>query len=344
MKGKWFWIVLSILAVALVVLAIGIPLWHLLVLQPSPDPEHTPTTTTTVPAEDVVIPGHLTFTGKVLEVDSGMALMECYDKEKFDTVWVNYAGTPSVMPQVGEEYLVTYEDLVMPSLPPRITAVEMTILIAESQDDEYISGDFICKNVDDGVEIVKCINTSVRSVEVPAEIGNRPVVSLGSNAFYQHKNLKSVVLPEGLKRLVGSCFYRCYSLQKVMIPSTVSEITSNPFWRASALVQIEVAEGNVAFKAEDGVLYDAAGAELISFPEGKEQESFYLPGCVKLIREDAFGYHPKVKNLYLTEVVRLESVSLTANEKDLCLHIIRGSYADKLLQESDKVYHPYKYR
>lgn len=102
--------------------------------QRNPSPETTTTTTTTAtattPTEEAVNP--FRFTGKVLEVNDGMALMECYDKDKFDTVLVNYSNTPSVTPQIGEVYNVVYEDLVMPSLPPRIFAVEMTLLYSES--------------------------------------------------------------------------------------------------------------------------------------------------------------------------------------------------------------------
>ncbi len=128
MKQKWLWIAAAILVVAVIVLVL-----RLTVFAPETDPDPTPTpsdttpttTTTTATGWFAVTPANLYFTGKVLEVDNGMALMECYDKDKFDTVLVNYAGTPSVTPKVGEEYIVTYEDMVMPSLPPRIFAVEM---------------------------------------------------------------------------------------------------------------------------------------------------------------------------------------------------------------------------
>ena len=142
MKRKWLIIAATVLGIMLVLtlllVTVGIPLWHLLVLQPSPDPEHNPTTTTTTTTAVTTATTEegevntLRFTGKVLEVNDGMALMECYDKSKFDTVLVNYANTPWITPQVGEQYAIVYEDLVMPSLPPRIFAVEMTLLYAES--------------------------------------------------------------------------------------------------------------------------------------------------------------------------------------------------------------------
>lgn len=88
--------------------------------------ETAPTTTT----EAVETPEGLSFKGKVLEIDGDQVLMECHDKTKFDTVWVNVALTDAT-PQIGQEYTVFYEDMVMPSLPPRITAVRMTLLFSD---------------------------------------------------------------------------------------------------------------------------------------------------------------------------------------------------------------------
>lgn len=149
MKGKWFLIPGAIAVAALVILIL-----RMTAFLPETDPaqEDKPsttttasttataptTTTTTAPAEDVVTPGHLSFTGKVLEVDGEMALMENYDKDKFDTVWVTVSQT-GVAPKVGEEYTVTYEDMMMPSLPPRITAVQMELVSSTPAQPTFIS-------------------------------------------------------------------------------------------------------------------------------------------------------------------------------------------------------------
>ncbi len=103
--------------------------------QPAQTPETTTeatttVTTTTTTTEVEEMPAELSFKGKVLEVDGDQVLMECHDKTKFDMVWVYFAQTDAT-PQVGQEYTVFYEDMVMPSLPPRITAVSMTLLFSE---------------------------------------------------------------------------------------------------------------------------------------------------------------------------------------------------------------------
>lgn len=68
----------------------------------------------------------LSFTGKVKQVEGNAILMECTDVPQFSSgVWVEL-GDAEPDPMVGETYEVTYQDLVMPSLPPRIFAVTIT--------------------------------------------------------------------------------------------------------------------------------------------------------------------------------------------------------------------------
>ncbi len=80
-----------------------------------------------VTKEDAIYSGtNLSFTGKVKQVEGRSMLMQCYDVGKFfQDVWVEL-GDIELDPMVGEEYVVTYEDVMMPSLPPRITAITVT--------------------------------------------------------------------------------------------------------------------------------------------------------------------------------------------------------------------------
>jgi len=97
---------------------------------PSTNTTTTTTTTTTTLPQGARL-DTLTFTGRVLEVeaDGSAVLMECYGNSPLgDRVWVQLGGIADLTPQVGEEYKVTYEDMVMLSLPPRINAVTMILV------------------------------------------------------------------------------------------------------------------------------------------------------------------------------------------------------------------------
>ncbi len=68
----------------------------------------------------------LSFTGTVTQVEGHAMLMSCDSVPQFSSgVWVELGDT-RLAPQVGDTYTVTYEDIVMPSLPPRITAITIT--------------------------------------------------------------------------------------------------------------------------------------------------------------------------------------------------------------------------
>ena len=69
-----------------------------------------------------------TFTGKVTQVTGkgGTMLMECYDTSKFTEVSVSLRNFPELLPQVGEEYVVTHDGMVMETYPPQIVAVAIT--------------------------------------------------------------------------------------------------------------------------------------------------------------------------------------------------------------------------
>ena len=126
MKHKWLIdVIIAVAAVA--VLAVWLLCFPPVEDTPATAPEPSAPTTTT-PSEsteedDVYIPNTLSFTGKVLKTDGDSVLMKCLDSDRFDTVWVHVPA--AVTPRVGEEYVVYHEDLVMPSLPPRINAVRM---------------------------------------------------------------------------------------------------------------------------------------------------------------------------------------------------------------------------
>ena len=66
-----------------------------------------------------------TFTGRVTQVEKGMMLMDCYDTDKFTSVWVLLPNHGDLHPAVGQEYTVTHDGWVMETYPPQVTAVSV---------------------------------------------------------------------------------------------------------------------------------------------------------------------------------------------------------------------------
>ena len=108
------------------------------------------------------------------------------------------------------------------------------------------------------------------------------------------KKITTFTLNNDLKEIKND--YKDFKyLTKVIVPKDVIQI-SPQIWSAFAgcLEEVEVEEGNTAFKAVDGVLYSADGETLLCCPkEGK----FTVPADVTAIRSYAFctvpGFNPR---------------------------------------------------
>ena len=91
------------------------------------------TATTTLPQSGGL--DTLRFVGRIVESDGSAVLMECEDDCTLgDTVWVQLGHLPDFVPQIGQVYTVTYEDMVMLSMPPRVNALAMTPVSASATD------------------------------------------------------------------------------------------------------------------------------------------------------------------------------------------------------------------
>ncbi len=141
-------------------------------------------------------------------------------------------------------------------------------------------------------------------VVIPEELQGKPVTTLEENAFYQHKNMEFVTLPQSLTTIDGSPFYRCYSLKELHIPRNVKEIDGNPVFRCGSLEKITVDINNAHFTAVDGVLFNKEKTVLIAYPEGKADETYTIPSSIEKLEEDAFGYDPQFKHLTILSNVK----------------------------------------
>ncbi len=182
--------------------------------------------------------------------------------------------------------------------------------------------------INNGIKITEYFGNE-ESVVIPDKIDGKPVTVIGDNAFYQHTQITSVVLPESLTVIEGAAFYRCYSLTDVIIPKNVSNIGANPFFRCSSLKKILVDPNNQYFMAKDGVLFNKNQTTIIAYPENKESENYTIPTSVKKIEKDAFGYHCKhLKYLVIaSNVTEFPNYNMFVYPDDITLIVEEGSAA-----------------
>ena len=130
-----------------------------------------------------------------------------------------------------------------------------------------------------------------------------------------------VVLPNGVEEIEKNAFSDC-EISKLVISDTVSKISPDAF-RLAKIGEIEVDKANLAYKSEEGCLYNYEMSQLLryagdhtsytvkpsisvigkrAFENAQSLESVYLPSSVTTIQDGAF-YNSGIKTLSGAESV-----------------------------------------
>ena len=108
---------------------------------------------------------------------------------------------------------------------------------------------------------------------------------VGQGLFAQCNQLRHIILPSDVIKIEKDAFAYCTSLQEIEIPASVSQII--PSAGCTALESIQVSKANTHYSSLDGVLFNAAGTEILWFPMGK-QGDYTLPSTLSGISDYAF--------------------------------------------------------
>lgn len=149
-------------------------------------------------------------------------------------------------------------------------------------------------------------NCNAEHVVVPSELDGYKVSSIGSLAFFRCQ-MKSVVVPEGVRSLGTRSFYGCDALEHVKLPFTLDIIDKNAFEKCASLERLDIGEcpyvtgssfncpnlasvsvsqSNHEYKQEDGCLLSRNLRELVFFSRTGSSAAF--PKSVEEIGEGAF--------------------------------------------------------
>ena len=112
------------------------------------------------------------------------------------------------------------------------------------------------------------------------------VTSIDDFAFAGCRDLASVTLSEGLLSIGQNAFWDCGSLTSITIPASVTEIGDGAFGYCDSLTEFVVAEGNIAFVVDDGVLFSIDKTRIVACPSTKE--NYIIPAGVTSIGDMAF--------------------------------------------------------
>lgn len=121
-------------------------------------------------------------------------------------------------------------------------------------------------------------------------------------AFYNCDSLTSFVFPRSLEHIGSFAFARCAGLPAtIKLPDQITDIAGTAFARNPQVQAYKISPDNPHYRTEDGVLFDADGATLVSFPSGRK--SYKVPERVITIGEWAFS-SSSIEEIHFTEGLR----------------------------------------
>lgn len=170
---------------------------------------------------------------------------------------------------------------------------------------ELFSGCEHLKNVTIGEGITAVGGAAFFKTAVEKIILPSTVIVVRIDAFRECKQLREVVLNDGLKTIAESAFKRTESLSEISIPDSVKHIGSGCF-ACSGIKSVKLPENN-AFTA---ILWE-------TFFGCKNLETVKLPDSVNVIDDYAFSECTSLKNINLEKIGRIgpSAFAKTALEK-----------------------------
>ena len=151
-------------------------------------------------------------------------------------------------------------------------------------------------------------HSQLESIILPK--GIKSTLEPGETALSESENLKTLVLPEGLKKVGG--FNSCEKLKDLVLPEGLEEIKSFAFCGCESITSIklpkslkrfdgscfggcnirayEIDVDNSYYSAIDGVIYSKDLVTLVAFPSAYPNKHFTVPATTRIIGDCAFMY------------------------------------------------------
>lgn len=152
--------------------------------------------------------------------------------------------------------------------------------IEDNRTNPIAENKFEAVDVEGGVKITSCAGNSPEVV-IPETIDGKTVVSIRDMSF-DAENIEKLYIPAGVVE--------------------INDFMGAFYIYSDSFAEIEVAEGNPAFYSKDGVLYSKDN-ELLCYPRGKADESFFIPEGTSAIGQYAFNNAGSLKSVSIPESV-----------------------------------------
>lgn len=173
-------------------------------------------------------------------------------------------------------------------------------------------GNYMIKDTDGGVEIIRCFDSSA-DIVIPEKLDDLAVVSIGNDSFSDLEKLQSLTIPSGVTKIGDDAFSGCHNLLGIDIPDSVAEIGSRAFADCTSLKSVRVPEKVRTLKTytfyncyvmEEVTLSDnITSIEKGAFFNCAKLTAVTLPEKLKFIDIDAFYNCFELKSIKLPDTL-----------------------------------------
>ena len=132
-----------------------------------------------------------------------------------------------------------------------------------------LSGDMVYQASDDAATLVRYFGSDSK-VDIPAELGGKPVTEIGEWAFAYYSSLTEVTIPEGVTSIRAFAFRSCSSLTKATISEGVTSIGDSAFAYCSSLTEVTIPKSVTSM--EDRAFYECKALTTVHY--GGTQEDW----------------------------------------------------------------------
>ena len=210
-----------------------------------------------------------------------------------------------------------------------LTIAPLTVSAATYGDFEYtLEDDYTCT--------ITGYNGSAANVTIPSTIYGYKVSALSDTAFLSNKNIRSVIIPNGVLRIGALCFDSCTNLQEITIPDSVMHIVRSGDAGSGGFLQfcdslkeitlgsglenffdtydlngshsfecIDISKNNKYYCSIDGVAFSKDKKKLLKYPPAKKDEIYTIPDTVsKLSMPMGFTLNENLKAVIIPKSVK----------------------------------------
>lgn len=211
------------------------------------------------------------------------------------------------------------------ALMPDGSEVFISNISVEVRSAEYDGSKYFYKQNSEGYLTIIGAEYGKKDIVIPAELDGVRVTEIGQASLWNHDEIESLVISEGIKKVQGKsisgcvnlktislpdslelvdgyAFEGCTSVTSMTVPKNVSHIVWSPFNRMTSLTEINCDPENQYYTSVDGVLFKKDMTSIVAYPVGRKG-AYTVPETVKYIEPYVFNGAE-----YLTDITILGDI------------------------------------